>query len=376
MPRYRDVYIEKSLTLADSGTETIELAVIDPISEIHIRFKAKNGGTSNKNNPIARNISKIEIIDGANVIYSLDGMTAQAMSYYQRRVLPFMQRQGGPSENQEEHFILRFGRALWDREYGLVPNTFRNLQLKITWNLATVTAVGATGFLSNSAKLTIIARIMEDLATSPIAYMMAKSHFAWTTAASGDERISLPTDHPYVLMMLRAWESTTKLQSTIDNLKLSIDQDKEIPFDLDSEDFIHWMENEYGLFTLEQHIFAADQDTIETWLGSGETLVVTPETASGGPTTFRAHLHAYGIDSGHFTLASQGSDHSTGSEDIIQMIARGQCLNHCFVYPFGLMAEPDSWLPAPDRGDIKAIITQGNAGAAADLVLLQARPYA
>ena len=109
MPKYRDVFLEKEKTLADSGTETIELAVVDPISEIQIRVKNKNGATSNKNNPISRNVTKIEIVDGSNVIYSMSGMLAQALSYYQRGVVPSMQRQGGPSENQEDLYIVRFG---------------------------------------------------------------------------------------------------------------------------------------------------------------------------------------------------------------------------------------------------------------------------
>src|SRR4030067_1094976 len=101
MGKYRDVFIEDDKTLGDSGTETIDLAVVDPLSELLIKVKNKNGASGNKNNPIMRNITKIEIVDGANVIYSLSGPMAQSMSYYQRGVLPSMQRQGGISEKQE-----------------------------------------------------------------------------------------------------------------------------------------------------------------------------------------------------------------------------------------------------------------------------------
>src|SRR4030065_1219963 len=147
MGKYRDVFIENDKTLGDSGTEIIELSFVDPISELLIKIKNKNGATSNKNNPIMRNISKIEIVDGANVIYSLSGPFAQSISYYQRGILPSMQRQGGPGKNQEDWFVLRFGRYLWDKMFALTPLAFRNLQLKITYDFATVNAVGATGFL-------------------------------------------------------------------------------------------------------------------------------------------------------------------------------------------------------------------------------------
>lgn len=375
MPKYRDVYIEKEKTLADSGTVTVELAVMDPISELHIRFKAKNGATSNKNNPLTRNISKIEIVDGSKVLYSLNGMMAQSMSYYQRRVLPCMYRQEGPSENQEDHFVIRFGRWLWDPVFALVPQKFRNLQLKITWDLATITAVGATGYLADSAKLTVITRLIEGLTTEPTHYMMAKSHYSWTTAASGEERIPIPTDYPYVLMLFRAWEINVKLQSTITNLKLSIDQDKDIPFNLEAWEMLQWMQSEYGLFTLESHIFGTQADVIQTWVGNGETAVVTAERDPTAGAVVRAGINVDGVDSGHLNLYSEDHNADTASEGICQLIMRGQALNHCFAYPFGIMSDPETYLQAPDFGDIKTIVTQGNQGAAADLALLQAKNY-
>ncbi len=375
MGKYRDVYIEKEKVLADSGTVVIDLSVVDPISEIHVAIGNKNGATSNKNNPISRNISKIEIVDGANVIYSLSGMLAQAMSYYQRGVMPSMQRQGGPSENQEDHYVIRFGRYLWDKMFALVPSAFRNLQLKITYDFATVTAIGATGFLTGQGNLSIICRLMEGADIAPVGYMMAKNHYNWTTAASGDERVVLPTDHDYVLMLLRAWEANTKLYSTIDNLKLSIDQDKDIPFDISSWDALKRMENDLGLFTLEQRIFAGSEENIQSWMGSGETVVCTPEGQDAVGATAGAVPTVYGVDSGHFNLKLFGNDGQAKADGIVQVVARGQALNHCIALPFGNPVDPDSWLSVKEIGDIKAVITQGNAGASADLVLLQAKTY-
>lgn len=374
--KLREVYIEKDKTLTDSGNLVTELAVVDPISEIQIKFGAKNSTSYNKDSPPARCISKIEIVDGANVIYSLDGMLAQAMSYYQTGKVPSMQRQSGPSENQEDHIVIRFGRALWDKAFALVPAKFRNLQIKISWDLATINDVGVTGFVASSAKLSIVARLMEGLEGEPFGYMMAKKHYNWTTAASGDERIALPTDHPYVLLLLRAWEQHTKLYSTITNLKLSIDQDKDIPFDLASWDFLKMMENHYGKFMLDQHIFGGNEDNVHTWLAVGETVGIVPEPTVAASGVFSTHVNVLDVDGGKLNLRAVGTDHSTTSPTIHQLLALGQGLHHTFAYPFGLMDDPSTWLDAPAVGDIKAVITQGNAGADADLALLQARSYA
>lgn len=375
MAKYRDVYIENEKTLADSGTVVIDLSVVDPVSEIIVKVGNKNGGTSNKNNPISRNISKIEIVDGANVIYSLSGMLAQAMSYYQRKVVPSMQRQGGPGENQEDNYVIRFGRYLWDKMFALVPSAFRNLQLKVTYDFETVRAVGATGFLTGNGSLTVIARLMEGEGISPVGYMMAKNHYNWSTAAAGDERIDLPRDHAYVMMLLRAWETDVKLYTTIDNIKLSIDQDKDIPFDLASWDALKAMENDLGLITLEQHIFSGTEENVQTWLGVGESAVVTPESLPGGAGVTNQYATIHGVDSGHLNIVLTDSAGTNGAPVISHVIARGQALNHCIVQPFGMIEDPDSWLDVSGIGDIKAIITQGNAGASADLVLLQAKMY-
>jgi len=373
--KLREVYIENEKTLADSGNLVTELAVVDPVSEIQIRFAAKNGATYNKDSPPASCISKIEIVDGANVIYSLDGMLAQAMSYYQTGRVPSMQRQAGPSKNQEDHIVIRFGRSLWDKVFALVPAKFRNLQIKISWDLATFNTVGDTGYLTGSAKLSIIARLMEGLEGAPAGYMMAKKHYDWTTAASGDERVPLPTDYPYVLFLLRAWEQHTKLYTTISNLKLSIDQDKDIPFDLASWDFLKMMENHYGKFIIDQNIFGGNEDNAHTWMAVGENIGIVPEPTVAASGVFSTHVNILDLDGGKINVRAVGTDHSTTSPTVLHLLERGQGLHHTFAYPFGLMDDPESWLDAPSYGDIKAVITQGNAGADADLALLQARSY-
>ncbi len=375
MGKYRDVLIENDKTLGDSGTEVIELSVVDPISELIIKVKNKNSTTSNKNNPIMRNISKIEVVDGANVIYSLSGALAQSMSYYQRRVLPCMYRQGGISQNQEDWFVLRFGRYLWDKMFALTPQAFRNLQLKITYDFATVNAIGVTGFVTANGKLSVIARLMEDPEVKPDGYMMAKNHYNFTSAASGDERVPLPTDHDYVMMLVRAWEANTKLYTTISNLKLDIDSGKDMPFDMDSWQLLKWMESEYGLITLEQHLYATTEENVQTWLGVGESAVLTPETLSTGPTDLYALVNHYGVDSGHMNLVVRNPANGAAVTAIIHALIRGQALNHCFAIPFGIMNDPDTWFKAQGVGDIKAVITQGNAGASVDVALLQARMY-
>jgi len=160
MPKYRDVYLEKGKTLDDSGSLTIDISPIDPISEMVIRFQAKNGSNNNKAAPIPRVITKVEIIDGADVLFSMDGRLAYSLSYFMNRTTPHMFFAERGDATQFANIPLRFGRWLWDSEFALDPVKFRNLQLRITWNLAAVNALGSTGFLTGSAKLSVVARVI------------------------------------------------------------------------------------------------------------------------------------------------------------------------------------------------------------------------
>ena len=369
MPKYREVYLEKDKTLADSGTETIEIATADPISEIELKFYAVNGATSNKGNPIARVVTKIEVFDGSDKLFSMDGRLATALYCYQSH--------GGYRETQNEaplytkgiRIPLRFGRWLWDPLYALIPQSFRNLQLKVSWNLAEVRAVGATGFGTGTAKMSVIVKVMEGLEAPPVGFFMSKDHYAFTSAGSGEERIALPTDHPYVSVLMRAWETGIDVSESITNLKLSLDHDKDIPFDIAASDAVAQLLEKYGEFNFSIFAFGDDAEAHEVWFGSASAALATAQSAgiicaatalSGGKVTMSQLTHA-GVAQNGLTFF---------------LLVAGQALYHAIYREFGDVEDPTTWLNAPDHGDIKLILTQGNAGAETNVVLTQARAYA
>jgi len=368
MPKYREVFLEKGKTLGDSGTQTIEIGVVDPISELHILMWATNGATSNKNNPIARNVTKIEVVDGADVLFSMDGRLAQALAYYWTKKYPYKAWQEYGGAAQEDVFPIRFGRWLWDPIYALAPGKFRNLQLKITWNLANVTAVGATGFESGSAKLTVIARIMEALAEEPTGFLMHKNHYSFTSAASGDERIDLPTDYPYALLMIRAWESGVGINSSITNLKISIDEDKDIPLDMSLAYIEELIEEEYGLIEHGIRMYGDHGDVKQVWLAMQERAALNCET---DPVIANFH----DLMNGQMTLDLYNHDGITATGKMLQCKVQGQLPWNCVGYSFGKLDDPTTYLQAQEHGKIRAILTQGDAGAEVDIVLSQLRSY-
>lgn len=370
MPKYRDIYIEDGKALANSGVYTVEIETADPISELWVNFGAVNGATSNKNSPIPRVISKIEIVDGANVIYSLDGELAHMLYYYQTGQLAENSMVEAENLSQYASFPIRFGRWLWDEVFALIPAKFRNLQLKITWDLAAVNAIGATGFLTGSAQLWVIARVMEGLSAAPAAYIMSKNHMNFVTAASGDERVDLPSDYPYALLMLRAYEAGVDMGDSITNAKLSLDHDKDVPFDIHMGDWMSLLRQEYGI--IESRIYSEGATAVarEDWIGSedgADIEVISPNCVGGVATLTSGQLTPRYSDYAGIAIVGD-----------VQSFLRiyGVCMFNTIAHKFGNYEDEASYLNAPGYGDIKLILTQGNAGATVDVVLSQLRSYA
>lgn len=368
MLKQRYVYLEQGKTLTDSGTHTIEISPIDPISQLIVNLWADNGATSNKNVPIPRIISSIEVVDGANVIFSMDGRAAYALSYYQSKKMPAMSiiEEGGLT--QSVNIPLNFGRWLWDQEYAISPTKFRNLQLKVTWDLAAIRAVGATGFITNTAQLSIIAAVMEGLETEPKGYIMSKDHYSWTTAASGDERVALPTDYPYALIMVKAWEAGVELTSSITNLKLNIDFDKFIGFDLETGDLENFMQDYFGVISYGQVFEGDDSEAHELWMSDAETLQAIPveDNIFAGIQSFA---------NGRFALYLTNDTGVAQTAKTANVLVQGVGIFNTVCMPFGLYNDPETYFNATEHGDIKLIATQGNAGAEANIILAQLRSY-
>ncbi|MBW2672664.1 MAG: hypothetical protein JRD89_04500 [Deltaproteobacteria bacterium] len=367
--KYRDTYIEDSKVLADSGTEIIDIRVRQPISYFWLKVKASNHATGpNKDSPIARCISSIEVVDGSDVLYSLSGHQAVASAAFDLGFISERTMQQEGTLSQSEKILIPFGRKLNDPKYYLDPTKFTNPQLKITWDLATVNAVGANGFESGSGRLSLLSRIMED-APPAEGFLMTKEHYSWTTAASGDERIDLPTDHPWRRLMVRTYEAGVRNTDAITDLKLSVDQDSYIPFDLHTKDLVAMMNAHYGPFTQYMKCYGSDGDTFQAWIDRDMRGLLTAQYQG----YFISVLTFY---QAQFTVYMQDATGAAVSNKPFKAVIKGNCPESTFAIPFGDQDNPDDWFQAPDYGSIRLYATQGNAGGAASVFLQQLRKYA
>ena len=240
---YRLTTIQSTLTLTDDKTDTFDINVKDPISRMVLQLRGTNADSVPDGHP-AKGISKIEIVDGSDVIYSLTGEEAQAVDFYDTGKVPLNVVSFVSANIWTGVFNLNFGRFLWDTQLALDPKKFKNLQLKITHKVGNTAGSGTT---NTSSTLAIYAHVFDEKAVSPSGYLMNKEVKAYVIGSSGSfEYTDMPTDYPYRRIMLQSLYVGQDLSTVINAFYLSEDNDKRIPFDVSTSNYMKIAAVEYG----------------------------------------------------------------------------------------------------------------------------------
>jgi hypothetical protein len=363
----REVLLLSDKTLTDSGTETINIDINDPITGFYVQLRATNGATSNDASPLHKCISKIEFVDGGNTLWSMPGLLQRGFVAHLTKVTPHGKISEIGGDSQYSNIPIYFGRHKYDMLYAFNPQAFLNPQLKITYNLATVNAVGATGFVTATGRLTVHAHVMEDV-PAPVGMLVNKEYESFTTAASGDYVSELPVDRVWRALIVRAYESGVALNTSLSNLKLSFDAGKYIPFDMSIPKFWRMMVSEFGVINSEGLAQVDDAAAFQNWLAH----------VIGGNVNGRTASHIVTADNGdnsQTTVNIQDDAGSTQTDAGVFWSYRGTSLENCVVHPFGVLGDPDTWLRASEFRNGKLYLTQGNAGATANVALQEVFNY-
>lgn len=358
--RLATILAEKSLSAA--ATETIDIDVKDPISRLEIGWRptlADNAMIA----ALAAGILKIELIDGSEVLHSLNGRENQGLCIYDRRVPTMNHAELYYGADAYATFGIDFGRYLYDPELAFDPTKFRNPQLKITHDR---TAIGAS---TSTHKLEVFAHLFDEKAISPIGFLVAKEHFSWTPSDENVyEYIDLPTDHPIRQMLIRGHKSGQDPHDVVDYLKLSEDNDKRIPIDCELEAYIRRMKG--------------------VWTPIHEAVVGLIGTATGWekyvtPTDHMTILQGMTIDvDGGIQLATYtkgGYIQPISLTAPATMVASvlGYLPHHCIQFPFGLQDQIDDWYDVTKIGNLKLRLFSAAQYSSAEVgvILQQLRKY-
>jgi len=228
MARYRHqtLQAEKSVTVAD--TLTLDLDVADIISRILVQYKITKSTNAMTAHPIA-DLTKIEVVDGSTVLWSLSGYEAAGLNYYATGKLPYSAI--GAYGGLETIAVARldFGRKLFDPLLAFDPKKFRNPQLKVSYVLTTSDSGASAG------KIKVDAFLFDELKPSPIGYLLAKEVKTYTPGADGvEEAVELPDDYKIRKVLARAAYAGYEPWVVVDETKLTENTGKTVIQDIDS----------------------------------------------------------------------------------------------------------------------------------------------
>lgn len=234
---YRYVKLLDEKTLGASGTEIIEITPKTPISRIGMRVELLGYAAVFDAVPAAT-VTKIELVDGSDVLFSLSGRQCQALCIYDRKAPSMTHGDYYAGGTVETFFGIDFGRYLWDKELAFDPSRFSNPTLKITYDRSLCQA------LCTAMRLEVSAWCFDEKVISPMGFLMSKEHYAYTIGTDGSfENISLPLDYPYRHLLIRGYYAAREPWHALESMRLDEDRLARIPFDVKLEEYFMEMKS-------------------------------------------------------------------------------------------------------------------------------------
>lgn len=357
--RRATILAEKAVTV--NTTETIDINLEDIISSIYIRIRGKNG--SDAPTPAghpAGFATKIELVDGSDVLFSLDGYQIQALNYYDRLVTPHTEISDGGGDDQLASFLLDFGRYLYDTELALDPKRFRNLQLKITNDWDLVDANAASGYVK------VEADVFDEKVVSPMGFLMSKVIEQYTmTGSAAYKYIDIPTDHPFRKLLCRSFLTNIPPNGAVDEFRISEDNDKRVPFDVDVDHYLH---SQFGtLLPITEHFTIR----LSTTLNSAYVMPTYWPFIMGHPHTALAAIQRQT----YHAAERQGLLADNPSSIAANLIAFGYVPHHTLCFPFGDQKDLDDWYDVTAKGSVRARLLSHSSACVTSLFGQQLRRY-
>jgi len=236
--RIEKLLAEEAITTA--GTKVVDLRGADPISVLAVGFNLTNNGYAPSGHPIDI-IKTIRVVDGSDVIFSLEGCDAQAVAYYSAML--YLNNWLSYYDNGITRIKvpIYFGRRMYDAEYALVPRNFGNLQLKIEhdYSLGGCTPDGAT--------LEVDAVHFDEKAISPVGFLQNKEVKAWTSSAGATETIQLDTEFPLRKIFFSAKHDDEEPDVHFRTIEIREERGKRVPVEIDGRDLIRLIQAHYPI---------------------------------------------------------------------------------------------------------------------------------
>jgi len=356
---YRTEALIDAESATTAATKTIDIDLSQPISRLVIEFKGTNDGSTPTAHG-AKMVSKIELVDGSDIFYSLSGIESQALSYYNNGFLPFQVNEFRNDVMNIQTFNIEFGRYLWDTQLAFDPARFSNPQLKITHNKA------SGGSAPNAGTLSVFADVFDDKRISPMGFFQCKEHYTYSLTSSATEAIDLPTDYPLRKLIVQSLSGGKQPWEQYNKLKLVEDQGKKTPINLlKTSDIIK--------------LLKAHPRIEEVFLGIGTGSAVDHYCNS----TYDWYANISGLDAAltnNYLAQDYGGTQAVvgDSSEAFQVRGSGLCPHGALEIPFGLQDDMADWYDLTNIKSLRLDITAGSSvgsSSTAEIVVQQLRRY-
>lgn len=358
--RLATIFPRKAYTV--DTTETIDIDVSDPISQLIIELAANITNDTAITAHATACLTKIELVDGSDVLFSLSGYQAEAVDWYCNHKFrsPWNIYMGW---GETQRFIgINFGRWLWDPMLAFDPKRYRNPQLKLTLD------INGGGAVPNQDRLQVWAAMFDQKAISPVGMLMHKLIKSYTMGSASHEYTDLPRDYPYRKLFIRAHSAGTEPGALVDKIKLYEDEGKRIIFDNIPEDVLRTIASSSP--EIDEYIHARVA-TSATQIYCTPTTRVYPVATELETTSGSGGLAIQMGDGGKFaaialTLQKYAAFH-----------VKGYLPHGTYEVPFGDQGDPNDWFDVAKVGSLKLDILSlaAGSGVAADVFLQQLRRY-
>ena len=360
--KYRLATIMARETISTDLTKDVDIDVKDPISQLVIIYDTLNQVAAQPEGHPALCLTKIELIDGSDVLFSLSGVEAQAADFYHNQKEPTGRIRYLANNYSYSVFNLNFGRYLYDTDLALDPARFSNLKLRVTIDR------DGGGILSVAGRLTVLAHLFDQKTISPLGFLMHKEIKSYTLGNDSHEYTDLPLDYPYRKLLIRAQRDGYDMETQLANIKLSEDVDKIVPFN-------------QPVVNLIRAVTSQTRPYREVIIGQGNVALYyffcTPTHTvvhSGAP--WRSGAIGYGPnffygEGGRFSEIQEASGPNW------TCVLQGYLPHAVLEIPFGMQNEIADWYDVSGIGNLKLDITGGSSvgTAYAQIMLQQLRRY-
>lgn len=367
MARLDNVIIEDEVaktTTDTSGTETIDLPEKGYLSQLNLRAAMLAQWVDESPLNVWQSITKVEVIvNGSQVVKSLDGRQIRALAWYHGIDLPPLgtYARGGSGDKTFWTFPIMFGRFPGDNQYMLDLSRYSNPQLKLTWNAAQSSFDGVSCDVTASPTFRygldgLIYRTAPPSAV--MGYVKSAQLDIWATANSVTHRTEVPIGDKLLGLMVGGRYDSIDTPEFFDNIKLDFDNGQWVALDHGHQQLMAFYATHFPK-PVETAIYQSisANDTFDPMVGFVDSLAYLTQTSSLGQIIQAGQeypLYDYNV-----IRSDGGGSHTTRAD--VTMKFTGRLPHQCFYIPMHAFTG-NKWEPIDTKsfGSVDLNVTMGS----------------